>query len=170
MSWEDMARSREKARIGSKRLRNAILKSLGYTVARPELRRPRARKPLLVNSQIIAVQRAVARHYGITHAELIEYNRGRAYSHPRQVAMYLARLGGASFPEIGRHFSRDHTTVLHAWRTVPHNPDLWIAAIDIHKLLGRRAVETGDNSQIMSKSLVEYGKEQSANGQEKAAA
>ena len=36
---------------------------------------------------------------------------------PRQVAMYLAReLTDATLPAIGRHFQRNHTTVMHACR------------------------------------------------------
>src|SRR5439155_1745367 len=38
---------------------------------------------------------------------------------PRQVAMYLARkLLARPFAELAAQFTRDHTTVLHAWRTI----------------------------------------------------
>jgi len=38
---------------------------------------------------------------------------------PRQVAMYLARqLLQRPFTELSRVFARDHTTVMHAWRTI----------------------------------------------------
>jgi chromosomal replication initiator protein len=38
---------------------------------------------------------------------------------PRQVAMYLAReLLARPFAELAKAFARDHTTVLHAWRSV----------------------------------------------------
>ena len=34
---------------------------------------------------------------------------------PRQLAMYLCRrLLGASFPQLGEAFARDHSTVIHA--------------------------------------------------------
>lgn len=43
------------------------------------------------------------------------YDRGRVDVVPRQVAMYLARrLTPLSFPQIGRVFGRDHSTVQHA--------------------------------------------------------
>src|SRR3546814_12069968 len=46
--------------------------------------------------------------------------RVRAIARPRQVAMYLAKeLTPRSYPEIGRRFGgRDHSTVIHAVRTV----------------------------------------------------
>ena len=46
--------------------------------------------------------------------------RSRDIARPRQVAMYLAKnLTSLSYPEIGRQFGgRDHTTVMHAVKTV----------------------------------------------------
>jgi chromosomal replication initiator protein len=46
--------------------------------------------------------------------------RARNIARPRQVAMYLAKtLTSFSYPEIGRQFGgRDHTTVMHAVRTI----------------------------------------------------
>jgi len=46
--------------------------------------------------------------------------RTRTIARPRQVAMWLSReLTSHSLPEIGEAFGgRDHTTVLHACRTV----------------------------------------------------
>ena len=44
-------------------------------------------------------------------------NKGTADA--RQVAMYLIRqLTNLSFPEIGKEFARDHTTVMHAVKKV----------------------------------------------------
>jgi chromosomal replication initiator protein len=42
--------------------------------------------------------------------------RARAFSYPRQIAMYLCRsMTDLSLPKIGEYFgNRDHTTVLHA--------------------------------------------------------
>lgn len=55
----------------------------------------------------------------LTRADLVGPNRARKFSRPRQIAMALAReLTQRSMPEIGRQFSRDHTTVLHAIRRV----------------------------------------------------
>jgi chromosomal replication initiator protein len=62
----------------------------------------------------------VARHYGVTRAEIQGECRCAVYVLPRHVAMYLCvRLGGLSLPQTGRLFgNRDHTTVLHAVKRI----------------------------------------------------
>ncbi|WP_052071946.1 chromosomal replication initiator protein DnaA [Sphingopyxis sp. MWB1] len=66
------------------------------------------------------IQRAVCAHYKLDKAEMASKRRVRAIARPRQVAMYLAKeLTPRSYPEIGRRFGgRDHSTVIHAVRTV----------------------------------------------------
>ena len=66
------------------------------------------------------IQKTVADFYKIKVAEMYSQKRTRAIARPRQVAMWLAReLTAHSLPEIGDAFGgRDHTTVLHACRTV----------------------------------------------------
>ena len=62
------------------------------------------------------IMRAVARRYNVSRSDLASASREMHIVHPRQVAMYLARiLTGKSFSEIGRRFfgGRDHTSVLH---------------------------------------------------------
>ncbi len=56
----------------------------------------------------------VARHYGVRVSDLKSSRKTREVTHPRQVAMYLARrLTRASFPEIGKAFgNKDHSTVV----------------------------------------------------------
>lgn len=58
--------------------------------------------------------------YCIRLQELLGRKRTRSISHPRQLAMYLARrLTPLSLEEIGMHFGgRDHSTVLHAERSI----------------------------------------------------
>lgn len=69
------------------------------------------------------IRRETARHYRLTDAELLSPSRKWRVAHPRQVAMYLSRrLAFRSLPEIGRHYRRDHTTVIQAIRRV--NRDL----------------------------------------------
>jgi chromosomal replication initiator protein len=64
---------------------------------------------------IASIQRAVADEYRIPIHYLIARNRSRPIVRPRQIAMWLCRhVTLASLPEIGRHFDRDHTTVIHA--------------------------------------------------------
>ena len=66
------------------------------------------------------IQKTVADFYKIKVAEMFSQKRTRAIARPRQVAMWLARdLTPHSLPEIGDAFGgRDHTTVLHACRTI----------------------------------------------------
>ena len=66
------------------------------------------------------IQKTVADYFKIKVAEMYSQKRTRAIARPRQVAMWLAReLTPHSLPEIGDAFGgRDHTTVMHACRTV----------------------------------------------------
>lgn len=67
-----------------------------------------------------AIREAICAHYGLRMNDLLSCRRAREVARPRQVGMYLAkRLTIRSLPEIGRHFGgRDHTTVIHAVRTI----------------------------------------------------
>ena len=66
------------------------------------------------------IQKYVADYFKIKVAEMYSQKRTRAIARPRQVAMWLAReLTPHSLPEICDAFGgRDHTTVLHACRTI----------------------------------------------------
>ncbi|PJG47884.1 chromosomal replication initiation protein DnaA [Sphingobium sp. LB126] len=76
------------------------------------------------------IQKVCAAHYKIDAAEMRSKRRARAVARPRQVAMYLAKkMTPRSLPEIGRIFGgRDHSTVIHAVRTIEglrqSNPDI----------------------------------------------
>ncbi|MDY7011315.1 MAG: chromosomal replication initiator protein DnaA [Planctomycetota bacterium] len=63
---------------------------------------------------------AVTKRYGVRLADLQSRKRSRSVSLPRQICMYLARnLTRHSLEEIGGYFGgRDHSTVLHANRTI----------------------------------------------------
>jgi chromosomal replication initiator protein len=67
-----------------------------------------------------SIQKTVADYYKIKVSDMYSQKRTRAIARPRQVAMWLARdLTPHSLPEIGDAFGgRDHTTVLHACRTI----------------------------------------------------
>ena len=57
----------------------------------------------------------VARFYSINENKILSKDKSKAVSDARSIAMYLTRdLTGLSFPEIGRAFSRDHSTVMYA--------------------------------------------------------
>jgi chromosomal replication initiator protein len=66
------------------------------------------------------ILKIVARHYGVSRADLLSQRRHRSVVWPRQIGMYLAKqMTSRSLPEIGRRFGdRDHTTVLHAIRKI----------------------------------------------------
>lgn len=75
-----------------------------------------------VNRQITVenIQKTVADYFKIKVADLFSKKRSRQIARPRQVAMWLAKnLTSQSYPSIGEAFGgRDHTTVLHAVRTI----------------------------------------------------
>ncbi len=66
------------------------------------------------------IQKAVAEYYKIRITDLISKNRSRNIARPRQLAMTLTKeLTDHSLPEIADAFGgRDHTTVIHAQRTI----------------------------------------------------
>lgn len=70
--------------------------------------------------KVAEIQAATARRFGIPLAEMFSDRRHREVSRPRQISMYLAReLTPRSLPQIGyMHGRRDHTTVMHAIRTI----------------------------------------------------
>lgn len=67
-----------------------------------------------------AIQKRVAAHYDVRVSEMFSARRSRDVARPRQVAMYLTKnLTSLSYPDIGRQFGgRDHTTVMHAVKTI----------------------------------------------------
>ena len=75
-----------------------------------------------VNRQITVegIQKTVAEYYKIKVADIFSAKRTRQIVRPRQVAMWLSKnLTSQSYPSIGETFGgRDHTTVLHAVRTI----------------------------------------------------
>jgi chromosomal replication initiator protein len=78
---------------------------------------------LALQSKLVSVdniQRTVAEYYKIKMADMISKRRNRSVARPRQIAMSLSKeLTNHSLPEIGSLYGgRDHTTVLHACRTI----------------------------------------------------
>ena len=62
------------------------------------------------------VQTIVARQFGLTRAQLLGPRHLPRIVLARHIAMLLCleELRGASLPQVGRWFHRDHTSVLHA--------------------------------------------------------
>lgn len=68
---------------------------------------------------IEAVQRKVCQFYKISIIELLSPRKQSDIVYARQIAMYLSRkLTMKGFPQIGRKFRRDHSTVVHATQRV----------------------------------------------------
>jgi len=66
------------------------------------------------------IQKIVGEYFNVRLQDLLSKRRVRSLARPRQMAMALAKeLTEHSLPEIGEAFGgRDHTTVLHACRTI----------------------------------------------------
>lgn len=68
---------------------------------------------------IADILEVTADYYGLKISDLKSVRRERRIARPRQMAMYLSKLlTSLSLPDIGMHFERDHTTILHAIRTI----------------------------------------------------
>ncbi len=66
-----------------------------------------------------AIQRTVSDSFHVRLADLKSKKRTQHIAFCRQVAMYLSRkLTDSSFPRIGEHFGRDHSTVIHAYNLI----------------------------------------------------
>ena len=66
------------------------------------------------------IQNVVSNFFNIPLSEMLSQRRSRPLARPRQIAMFLAKkMTSRSLPEIGRRFAnRDHTTVIHAVKTI----------------------------------------------------
>ena len=65
------------------------------------------------------IEAAVCSRFGLTPEMLRGPRRERGIARPRQIVMFLAReMTPLSYPRIGAHLGRDHTTILHGERRV----------------------------------------------------
>ena len=90
---------------------------------------------LAIQNKLISVdniQRTVAEYYKIKMTDMISKRRNRSIARPRQIAMCLSKeLTNHSLPEIGTMYGdRDHTTVMHACKTIN---ELRKSSSDIHE-------------------------------------
>ncbi len=68
---------------------------------------------------IEVIQKTVSDFFHIRLADLKSKKRTQHIAFCRQVAMFLCRkMTDASFPTIGEHFGRDHSTVIHAYNLI----------------------------------------------------
>ena len=66
------------------------------------------------------IQKLICSYFNITSEDIMSKKRTKEIAFARQVAMYLCReMTDSSLPQIGEYFGgRDHTTVLHAYKTI----------------------------------------------------
>ncbi|MGH7881195.1 MAG: chromosomal replication initiator protein DnaA, partial [Candidatus Binataceae bacterium] len=68
---------------------------------------------------IEVIQKIVADYFHIRLADLKSKKRTQHIAFCRQVAMFICRkMTDSSFPTIGEHFGRDHSTVIHAYNLI----------------------------------------------------
>ena len=78
-------------------------------------------RPGAVNTPSLEdIEQRVTVHFGLKPGELKARRRTRKVAEARQLAMYMMRTrASASFPSIGQFLGgRDHSTVIHACRSV----------------------------------------------------
>ncbi len=98
----------------------SLARLAGGTITLALARQGLGEQPPAREIAIPEIQEAVMRRYNVRLADLQSRKRSKSISLPRQVCMYLARqLTRHSLEEIGGFFGgRDHTTVLHATKTI----------------------------------------------------
>jgi len=71
------------------------------------------------------ILQAITDHYGVRRGDLQSRKRSKSIAFPRQICMFLARtMTNHSLQEIGAFYGgRDHSTVLHATRTIAELQD-----------------------------------------------
>ena len=89
----------------------------------PEFAEETLRDLLATHAQAVSIsniQKITAEYFNVRLQDLLSKRRVRSLARPRQMAMTLAKeLTDHSLPEIGEAFGgRDHTTVMHACKTI----------------------------------------------------
>ena len=121
-------------------------REIEYSLVHSAIERAKTQK---LSLSIAHMSRCVATYYGLRLGDMASPCRRAHVARPRQVAMYLAKLLlGYSLPKIGEAFgNRDHTTVLHALRTIPErmgrDPNLTAQVLELRDLFAHGAdIET----------------------------
>jgi len=74
-------------------------------------------EPLKIDVETII--KVVSEHFKMPVVDILGKKRNKEIVMPRQVAMFLAReMGQMSYPDIGRAFERDYTTVIHSYEKI----------------------------------------------------
>jgi chromosomal replication initiator protein len=94
-----------------------------------------------VRPTIHSIARLSAKYFGLKPGDLTSSTRRRAVVQARNVAIYLARqVSGNSLTQLGEYFGgRDHTTILHGYRTIESrsrtDPTIRQALSELRRLL-----------------------------------
>ena len=65
------------------------------------------------DERIKIIQDVVCETYGVLHMEILSCRRPQEVIIPRHIGMWICKsLTTASYPEIGRKFNKDHSTVI----------------------------------------------------------
>lgn len=83
---------------------------------------------------------AACDHFGVTPEHALEKRHDQPSVRARQVAMWLMRDAGRTYPEIGKELDMDHTTAINGVRRVESSPLLLATAREI------RAALTGEDA------------------------
>lgn len=91
------------------------------------------------------IQNAVCNHFRIGRRDMLSESRMRHLVDPRHIAIALSRkIGGRSYPMIGREFGRDHSSIINACQRIEARIDAGSsstieAMAEIEAALGREA-------------------------------
>jgi hypothetical protein len=115
-----------------------MLAELQEALPRPS-RRP-TKKPTRNHEHIYSVVEA---HFGVSRLDLLSSRRDVKIVRARQWGMFLAKTewGELSFPDVGRIFDRDHTTVVHGVHKIRDELETsecaWTTLVDLVMALRR---------------------------------
>jgi chromosomal replication initiator protein len=113
----------------------------GDGITPDRVRRFLAERRGAVRPTVRSIASLSAKYFGLKVAELTSPTRRRAVVQARNVAIYLSRqLAGKSLEQLGKFFGdRDHTTILHGYRTIESrsrtDPEVRQALSELRKML-----------------------------------
>ena len=87
-------------------------------------------------------------YFEVTPSALTGKLRQRRLTEPRHVAFVLYKIAGRSYPEIGRRFNRDHTTVISGVKRVLNNDRLSIIMMHLVKRIWPDGAANGSSPEV----------------------
>lgn len=127
-------------RLNERELRDLCVRLAGHV----NIDLPLTVHPLSMDRVLESCIRQAAHRFGTTTNVIRSESRKRHIIDARHVAIYAARLCGASYPLIGKAICRDHTTAMHACGRIGETPRLRLIAQQIAESVGRADIEGED--------------------------